>query len=119
MAAPKKQEMELLESGVISIGEPCAPVTVSRYGKGVKVQTIATGQKFRLLEIRKKFLQKHETFMRLHTNDEVCEILTKCNSYNTANYASATTEELKQQVIRVRKLVGLPLPALELLGGLS
>ena len=81
----KKQEMELVHSGVISIGEPCAPVAVSRYRKGVEIQTIATGRKFPLLEIRKKFLQKHETLMRLHTNDEirkmerneVCEILSK------------------------------------------
>ena len=107
----KQQEMELVHSGVISIGEPCAPVAVSRYRKGVEVQTIATGRKFPLLEIRKKFLQKHETLMRLHTNDdihkmnrnEVCEILSKCNSYNPANYAQATTEELKQKLMQVER----------------
>ena len=52
----KQQETELLEAGDISIGEPCAPITVSRYRKGVEVHT--TGRKFPLLELRKKLIQK-------------------------------------------------------------
>ena len=107
----KKQESELLESGAISVGEPCAPVTLSRYRKGVEVETIVTGRKFPLLEIRKKFLQKHEALMRLHTDDdinkmerdEICEILSKCNSYNPAHYATATMEELQQKLKQVER----------------
>ena len=39
----KQQENELIESGAIYIGEPCAPITVSQYRKGVEVQSTAIG----------------------------------------------------------------------------
>ena len=39
MAAPKKlkqQEEELFKSGILSVGEPCSPISVSHYRKGVE-----------------------------------------------------------------------------------
>ena len=107
----KQQETELLEAGDISIGEPFAPITVSRYRKGVEVQTTATGRKFPLLELRKKLIQKHKTLMRLHTDeeidnmgrDEICDILSKCKSYSSTTYASVTTEDLKQKMKQVER----------------
>ena len=104
----KQQETELLEAGDISIGEPCAPITVSRYRKGVEVQTTATGRQFPLLELPKKFIQKHKTLMSLHTEeidnmgrDEICDILSKYKSYSSRTYA--TTEDLKQKLKPVER----------------
>ena len=66
---------DMIESGELTLGEPCAPCTITKYavvdGKIQKSECEVHGRKIPLIYIRKKLLQKHETYMRLHTDEEL------------------------------------------------
>ena len=83
----------MIESGELTLGEPCAPYTVMKYaiinGEVQQSEIGVYGRKVSLLHIRKKLLKKHENFMRLHTDTQIdsmsrCEIFAILSKSNIA-----------------------------------
>ena len=58
----------VVESGQLKIGIPCVPVSMKRHIKGEIRVIEAQSRKFSLADIRQSILNRHERFMRLHTN---------------------------------------------------
>ena len=71
----KKSWRNMVESGQLSLGIPCAPFTLTHYvvhhGELVQQDTTIHGRKFPLKELRQKLLQNQEPFMRLSTDEEI------------------------------------------------
>ena len=65
----------MVESGELSLGVPCVPYRMMKFttkdGELEKVELNIIGRKFPLHEIRKQLLARHETYMRLNTDDEI------------------------------------------------
>lgn len=74
-ASVKSLWKELVKSGEISIGVPCAPYTVTHYSAQedqlITKKIIVRGRKFRLKELRQKLLKRHEKYMQLNTDEEI------------------------------------------------
>ena len=64
-------DRSLVQSGVLNEGIPCIPITLVRYHKGERVETVAQCRKFPLFDIQIGLLKAHENFMRLHTDVEI------------------------------------------------
>ena len=66
---------EMIKSGRLTLGEPCAPYKLTKYtivdGEVKKTEMKVDGRKIPLLDIRQKLLNKHEKYMRLHTDSEL------------------------------------------------
>ena len=73
--AVKDRWRKMVEKGELSLGVPCAPLTLSQYstanGKLEKREITVTGHKFPLEDFRRKLLASQERYMRLQTDDEV------------------------------------------------
>ena len=71
----KEDISELLDSGKLTLGEPCCPFTIMKShvidGKLVSTPSQIYGRKIPLLEIRKKLLRRQEKFMRLMSDDDI------------------------------------------------
>ena len=66
---------DTIQTGELTLGEPCAPYTITKYavvdGKIQKSECEVHGRKIPLICIRTKLLQKHEAYVRLHTDEEL------------------------------------------------
>ena len=71
----KEDVSELLESGRLTMGEPCSAYTVVKSAvHDGKLESIASqiyGRKMPLFEIRQRLLKKHEHFMRLSSDEKI------------------------------------------------
>ncbi len=69
---------KLIESGELTLGEPCHPQKLTRYtvkdGELQQSETTVYGRKIPLLEVRKRLLQKHESLMHLHSDQEIANL---------------------------------------------
>lgn len=87
----KSDWADMIRSGELTLGEPCAPYTLTRYrvvdGRVEKSECVVYGRKVPLVYIRKKLLQKHEGYMRLHTNLEL-QNMSKSELTHILNIAS-------------------------------
>ena len=68
----------MIQSGVLSIGEPCSPYSVTKYvSKGglITRETFeVSGRKIPMHEIRQRLLKKQEEFMHLKTDQELADM---------------------------------------------
>ncbi len=66
---------DLLDSGKLTLGEPCSPFPLVRStvvnGHLVSTTSQVYGRKHPLLELRKRQLAKHEKFMRMLTDQQI------------------------------------------------
>ena len=79
----KEDVSQLLETGKLSMGEPCSPYTIVKStpytkvkssvhdGKLENVTSQVYGRKIPLLEIRERILKKHEKFMYLCSDEQI------------------------------------------------
>ena len=71
----KEDWTKMIQSGELTLGEPCYPHTITRYsikdGELKQHEITVYGRKIPLLDLRKKLLLRHEPFMRLHTDEQL------------------------------------------------
>lgn len=71
----RKDLVNMIESGELTLGEPCYPQKLKKYvvkdGELQQKETVVYGKKISLLDIRKKLLEKHESTMHLHSDQEI------------------------------------------------
>lgn len=74
----KEDWQKMIESGELTLGEPCYPHTIKKYrvkdGEIQATETVVYGRKIPLLQIRKKLLEKHKSIMHLHTDEELSSL---------------------------------------------
>ncbi len=73
------EKRHLIETGELSIGEPCSPYTITKsvvtaQGNVETRKVQICGRKVPLLDLRKGLLQKHEKYMRLNTDCEIASL---------------------------------------------
>ena len=90
-AAVREEWKKLVETGELSLGNPCVPYKMMRFatkeGQLVREEVTITGRKFPLIEIRQHLLDQHEKYMRLNTDAEIdnmsfADICTLCKLYH-------------------------------------
>ena len=107
------EKQALIESGQLTIGEPCSPYTVikSTVTEEGDVQTTSVrmvGRKIPLLQLRKSLLEKHRRYMRLKTNNEL-DILNKDEILSLLSLAhhdvpsGCTIEELRSELATIQR----------------
>lgn len=68
----------MIASGKLSLGEACAPYTLTHVkvveGKVVKSTSVVHGRRMPLVDVRQKLLDKHETFMHLLSDDAIASL---------------------------------------------
>ena len=71
----KENCSQMIVDGTLTLGEPCHPHLMVRYttsgGVLARKEVMAYGRKIPLITIRKKWLEKHEKLMHLHTDEEI------------------------------------------------
>ena len=84
VASLKEDVSQLLETGKLSMGEPCSPYTIVKSsvhdGKLENTTSQVYGRKIPLLEIRERILKKHEKFMYLYSDEQIEEVKLKLES---------------------------------------
>ena len=104
---------DMLRSGELTLGEPCAPCKIALIdGRVQKSEHEVHGRKIPLVYIRQKLLQKHEMYMRLHTDAEVenmsrqdlTSVLNLAQVVYDANADDNTLRELLRQFERMRTI---------------
>ncbi len=69
---------KMLEAGELTLGQPCFPQQLKKYavkdGELQQHETTVYGRKIPLEEVRKKLLNKHNSLMHLHTDEEIAKI---------------------------------------------
>lgn len=77
-AAVRSEWMDMIHSGVLCIGEPCSPYTLTRYvskaGLMTRERFEVSGRKISLHELRQIVLKKQEEFMRLQIDQELAQM---------------------------------------------
>ena len=106
----KSEWTDMIRSGQLTLGEPCAPYTLTKYsvvgGKVERSESVIYGHKVPLVYIRKKLLQKYEAYMRLHTNVELQNMSRSelTHTQNIANVVFDTNAEDQQLRVFICKL---------------
>ena len=75
-APPSKKVLAELDSSMVEHGErktgiPCVPITIEKRVKRKPRTTEAHSRKFTLVDIRQRLLNRHETYMRLHSEKDI------------------------------------------------
>lgn len=77
-AIVRNEWMHMVHSGVLCIGEPCSPYTVTKYvsknGLITRERFEVSGRKISLYDLRQRVLQKQEEFMHLQTDQELAQL---------------------------------------------
>ena len=103
---------DAIRSGELTLGEPCAPYTLTKYtvvsGEIQKSELELYGRKVPLIDIRRKLLQKHEIYMRLHTDaelDNMCssEIVSTLNRANVVYDINAEEHQLRELLKKLER----------------
>ena len=114
VASLKEDVSQLLETGKLSMGEPCSPYTIVKSsvhdGKLENVTSQVYGRKIPLLEIRERILKKHEKFMYLYSDEHIDsmsleEVKLKLEGIGELSSAVNDHYGLLKQLQRSRKLV--------------
>ena len=107
MPAPPSQkvmaqlDVSLVESGKLKTGIPCVPVTIEKRVKGEIRTTEAHSPQFTLRDIRQSLLNRHEKFMRLHSEDDIAtmchdDLVAILKGSSQVDVSAKSTEELRQ-----------------------
>lgn len=108
----KSDWADMIRSGELTLGEPCAPHTLTKYkvvdGGVEKSEYVVYGGKVPLVYIRKKLLQKHEGYMRLHTNLEIpnmskSELTQNLNIVNVVFDPNAEDQQLRDLICKLER----------------
>ena len=108
----KSDWADMIRSGELTLGEPCTPYTLTKYrivgGRVERSECVVYGRKVPLVYIRKKFLQKHEPYMRLHTDVELqnmsrSELMLILNVANTVFDANAEDQQLRDLICKLER----------------
>ena len=114
VACIKEDIKEMLMSGKLTLGEPCAPFVLKKVsivdGQLVSTQCEIHGRKIPLLEIRKRLLKKQEKFMHLMSDDQigslsVLEVESKLRAYGIVVTQHDDCHAILKKVQRSRTLV--------------
>ena len=98
----------MIENGLLLIGEPCSPYTVTKYiskqGSIVEESLEVSGRKIPMQELRQRLLNKQEQFMRLQSSEELAkkgidELATIIRSTNLCTSSSLSSNEMQQIII--------------------
>ena len=106
----------LLDSGTITLGEPCSPFTVIRTsvidGSLKNASSEVYGRKIPLLDLRQALLEKQEKFMHVMSNEEIYslsleEVEEKLRSYAEIHASTGIVDQylLLKKLQRSRTLV--------------
>lgn len=73
------EKQNLIETGELSIGEPCSPFTITKtvVTSECSIETTSvqiSGRKIPLTDLRRRLIKKHEQFMQLSTDDDIQEM---------------------------------------------
>ena len=95
------EDTSLVESGHLNIGIPCVPVEIQCQFKGRVKVVQAHSCRFSFVDIRKRFLDKHQRLMRLHSNDEIAtmtreRILELLNIVDGSEHTNYSTDEHRE-----------------------
>ena len=102
--------MDMIQSGLLSIGEPCSPYTVTKFvSKGgliTKETFEVSGRKISMHELRQKVLKKQEEFMRLHTDQDLAQMgsdellaILRASDYPVRDREGAFSRDEMQKII--------------------
>lgn len=98
------EKYHLINSGVLSIGEPCSPYTLKKTTIAndgtIQVKNVTLcGRKIPLLELRQRLLQQHQQYMRL-TKPQDIEQMTKEEilSFMISNYQKVNPDDSLQEL---------------------
>ena len=103
-AAVREEWKKLVETGELSLGNPCVPYKMMRFatkeGQLIREEVTITGRKFPLIEIRQHLLDQHEKYMRLNTDAEIdnmsfADICTLCKLYHHQVSPDASVDNLR------------------------
>jgi len=103
---------EMIQSGRLTLGEPCAPYKLTKYaivdGEIRKTETNIHGRKIPLLDIRQKLLNTQEKYMRLHTDSDLQHMsrsaLIAILERGNAGYSDRSSDvELREKVAKLER----------------
>ncbi len=107
------EKKRLIESGALTIGEPCIPHTVTKSvvnNEGnIEIKEIEiTGRKIPLTELRQRLLTRHEEYMRLLSLDDIKkltkeEILTFMKKVHHPQQESTPLETLYEEFQKIQR----------------
>ena len=107
------ERKQLVETGELSLGEPCTPYTITKYivttVGDVETQKIEiSGRKIPLHELRSTFLKKQEKYMRLSSDEEIAnlskdQIVELMASIRHNMPHDATLEQLQTEVAKLQR----------------
>ena len=102
----KKTWNDMIENGILSLGLPCVPFTLTRLvvreGSLHEDEIPVYGRKIPLFELRKMFLQRQEKWMRLSMDEELAKMSranmeSLCNDIGL-NINGKTDEQLHEEI---------------------
>ena len=108
----KKSWSDMIESGELSLGEPCTPYTLTKYitreGIVSTAEVPVYSRKFSLLSLRKKLLKTHEKYMRLPTDSDLAtlthtQLVEACRRFDTSTEADVQSDELCHLLARCQR----------------
>ena len=118
----------MIESGELSLGEPCTPYTLTKYvtreGVVSPLDVQIYGRKFSLLSLRKKLLIAHERYMRLPTDSNLAdltqtELVETCKRFDIAVEDNTQTDQLRNVLAKHQRQRSLVIMQLCLILDLS
>ena len=124
----KKSWTDMIESGELSLGEPCTPYTLTKYvtreGVVSPLDVQIYGRKFSLLSLRKKLLIAHERYMRLPTDSNLAdltqtELVETCKRFDIAVEDNTQTDQLRNVLAKHQRQRSLVIMQLCLILDLS
>lgn len=102
----------MIESGELSLGEPCTPYSLTKYT--VKEGVVSTtkvavyGRKFPMLHLREKLLKAHEKYMRLSTDSDLAnltqtQVVEACKRFSIPTEEDMQTDSLRHLLAKYQR----------------
>ena len=110
--AVKHDWQKMIESGQLTLGEPCSPYKLTRYtvvhGEIKQTEVEVYGRKISLYTIRKALLLKQEKYMRLHTDEQIVamtrdELISVLQLARQAFDNTADDNKLRELLIKIER----------------